>query len=319
MAGVDSNFRVGNTHSFGVRAVATRDRDLDGLETSGYLFDASVRKTGRNLSYILAHYALSPDFETDVGFVRRTDQQATFAMAAYQWWPEHWIINWGPTFNYMRGYNFDRVLEDEQASAGVTLSFTNNIRFNTRINRDMERFGGVNFFKTRYRFNTVVSADRRYAFGVGGDGGDQIFYDDTSPYLGRDRGWNAFLSLRAFPRWRSRFTLDTNRFVDVRDQNTVFDVNIIRGVTTYQFTDRLLFRNITEYNSLDQDVSLNFLFTYRVNAGTVFYIGYDERYQQADLIEHDDGDPVNNRFFQSTDLTRTNRAVFLKFQYLFRL
>jgi hypothetical protein len=320
VVGFDSNFRLGNTHAVGVRAVGTRDRDLDGLETSGSLIDASIRKSGRNLSYIFAHYALSPDFKTDVGFVRRTDQQATFSMLGYQWWPEHWLISWGPTFNYMRGYNFDRVLEDEQASARVNFLFTNNIRFDATVNRDTERFGGVDFSKTRYRFNSVVSASRRYAFGLGGSRGDQIFYDEDNPYLGHDTGWNAFLSLRVFPRWRSRITLDTNRFVDVRADQTVFDINIVRGVTTYQFTNRLLFRNITEYNSFDQDVTLNFLVTYRVNAGTVFYVGYDERYQQADLIEHDsNGDGIDDRFFQSTDLKRTNRAIFLKFQYLFRL
>ena len=320
VAGLDSNFRIGNTHSLGVRAVGTRDRDLDGLETSGYLLNASFRKAGRNLSYILAHYALSPDFKTNVGFVRRTDQQTTFSLLSYQWWPEHWLISWGPNFNYMRGYNFDRVLEDEQVRAGLNFSFTNNIRFDAAVNRDMERFGGSDFFKTRYRLMGVVSASRRYAFGVGANGGDQIFFDEENPYLGRDTGWNGFLSLRVFPRWRSRINVDTNRFVDVRhDDALVFDVNIIRALTTYQFTDRFLFRNISEYNSFDKKLSLSFLFTYRVNAGSVFYVGYEDRYQQADHFELDlNGDGVFDQPFQSMDLRRTNRAVFMKFQYLFR-
>ena len=320
VAGLDSNFRLGDTHSFGVRAVGTQDTDLDGLETSGFLLDASIRKTGRNLSYFLAHYALSPDFQTDVGFVRRVDQRATFGNVSYSWWPEHWIISWGPVFNYMRGYNFEGILEDEQYSGGVNFSFTNNVRFDATVNREIERFGGINFFKTRFRYMGINSASRRVSFGIGSSGGDQIYYDEERPYLGRDFGWNGFLNVRFMSRLSTRIFVDTNRFVDVTaGDELVFDVNIFRTQTTYQFTDRLLFRNISEYYSFDQKLSLNFLLTYRINAGTVFYVGYDDRYQQGDLIERDaNGDGIDDRYFPTTSMLRTNRALFTKLQYLFR-
>ena len=320
VAGLDSNFRLGDTHSFGVRAVGTQDTDLDGLETSGFLLDASIRKTGRNLSYFLAHYALSPDFQTDVGFVRRVDQRATFGNVSYSWWPEHWIISWGPVFNYMRGYNFEGILEDEQYSGGLNFSLTNNVRFDANVNREMERFGGINFFKTRFRYMGVNSASRRVSFGIGSSGGDQIYYDEERPYLGRDFGWNGFLNLRFMSRLSTRIFVDTNRFVDVTaGDELVFDVNVFRTQTTYQFTDRLLFRNISEYYSFDQKLSLNFLLTYRINAGTVFYVGYDDRYQQGDLIERDaNGDGIDDRYFPTTSMLRTNRALFTKLQYLFR-
>ena len=321
VAGIDGNFRLGNTHTLGLRAVGTRDRDLDGLETSGYLLDASLDKIGRNLSYTLAHYALSPDFWTDVGFVRRTDQRATFGTMLYRWWPEHWLISWGPSLDYMRGYSFAGALDDQQVRGGLNFSFANNVRFDANVSREMERFGGIDFSKTRYRYMGVISASRAYSFGVGADGGDQIFFDPDNPYLGQDKGWNIFFNVRAFPRWQSRVFVNTNRFVDVRNAETlVFDVNIFRSQTTYQFTDRLLFRNISEFNSFDQKLSLNFLLTYRVNAGTVFYVGYDDHYRQADLIERDvDGDGLDDRFFPATTaLRRTNRAIFTKLQYLFR-
>ena len=199
VAGLDGNFRLGDTHTLGLRAVGTRDRDLDGLETSGYLLDASLDKIGRNLSYTLAHYALSPDFRTDVGFVRRTDQRATFGTMLYRWWPEHWLISWGPSLDYMRGNSFAGVLEDQQVRAGLNFSFANNIRFDGNVSREMERFGGIDFSKTRYRYMGVISASRAYSFGVGADGGDQIFFDPDSPYLGRDKGWNLFFNVRAFP------------------------------------------------------------------------------------------------------------------------
>ena len=96
----------------------------------------------------------------------------------------------------------------------------------------------------------------------------------------------------------------------------MFDVRIFRSLTTYQFTERFLFRNISEYNTFDKMLGLNFLFTYRVNAGTVFHIGYDDHHRQGNLIEADED--ITERLFKTTALRRTNRAVFLKFQYLFR-
>ncbi|MCY4119868.1 MAG: hypothetical protein OXG72_02995, partial [Acidobacteria bacterium] len=90
----------------------------------------------------------------------------------------------------------------------------------------------------------------------------------------------------------------------------VFDVKILRTFTTYQFTDRLLVRNILEHNTGNGKVGINLLFTYRVNAGTAFYIGYDDRLQEGIYLDRE-------RFY-NRDLQRQQRAFFTKLQYLFR-
>ena len=54
--------------------------------------------------------------------------------------------------------------------------------------------------------------------------------------------------------------------------------------------------------------------TYRINAGTVFFFGYDDHYQQFDRFEQ-----MGDELLLRRDLQRTNRAVFTKLQYLFRL
>ena len=130
------------------------------------------------------------------------------------------------------------------------------------------------------------------------------------------------MTFRPVSRFQSEINLSTSRLTDPRNgDELVFDVKILRALSTYQFTDRLLFRNIAEYNTFDKTVGLNFLLTYRVNAGTAFYIGYDDRYQQADHIVGDDvdGDGVPDFLFpENTTLQPTNRAVFTKIQYLFR-
>ena len=96
-------------------------------------------------------------------------------------------------------------------------------------------------------------------------------------------------------------------------------MKILRATTTYQVTEKFGLRNITEFNSLDKELDLNLLVTYRIDAGTVFFVGYDDHYQQADLIEGDrDGDGFNEQLFFTQKLRRTNRAIFVKLQYLLR-
>ena len=90
----------------------------------------------------------------------------------------------------------------------------------------------------------------------------------------------------------------------------VFDVKIFRTLSTFQITNRLLFRNIMEYNTFSGALAANLLFTYRVNSGTVFFVGYDDHYQQ--------GRRIDQQLFPTLRFEQTNRAFFTKLSYLFR-
>ncbi len=96
-------------------------------------------------------------------------------------------------------------------------------------------------------------------------------------------------------------------------------MKILRATTTYQVTEKFGIRNITEFDSLNKKLDFNLLGTYRINAGTVFYLGYDDHYRRANLIEGDlDGNGIDEQLFLRGNLQRTNRAIFVKLQYLFR-
>lgn len=325
LAGVDGNFRLSDTTSIGFRAITTQNRDVDSKDTSrlndtyGNMFDVGMTSQGRNLNYFIAGYTIAPDFNTDVGFVRRRDIKAVTSRIGYLWWPESWLINWGPEVSYGRNYDFEDVLEDEERNAGVNFSFAKNIRFGARVNRDLERFGGINFEKTTYSTNLFVNTLNAVSVGGFFTFGDQVFFG-SSPFLGTGSNGRIFLTLRPHTRLQSQVNISTSRLTNPLEDTEVFDVKIFRALTTYQFTSRLLLRNILEYNTFSRTMGANALLTYRVNSGTVFFIGYDDRYQQGDLIVDPDGNEAfltNNRFL-TTDLLRTNRAFFTKISYLFR-
>jgi hypothetical protein len=154
-----------------------------------------------------------------------------------------------------------------------------------------------------------VSASRRIAFNAFFTRGRQIrFVDD--PFVGTSTTANLSVTLRPASRLQSEVALTTSRFVNPLTGGEEFDVKIARVLTTFQFSERLLARNITQYDTHDGTVDLNALLTYRVNAGTAFYVGYDDHYRQGNQI-----DPL---IYRTREWERTNRAVFTKLQYLFR-
>jgi hypothetical protein len=321
LGGVDGSFRLSPTMSTNFRVIGSQHRDLEGVERDGHVYDVSIRESGRNLSWFAAGFEISPDFDTEVGFIRRRDQRMVTSNLSYRWWPEHWLTNWGPEVRYGRNWDFDGILQDENASAGVNFDFARNINFSTDMRRDMERFGGIDFFKSEYSIGGGVDTSRVLSVRANYSRGDQIFFDLDNPFRGHGSSARLSATVRPVARLSSQLSVNTSRLTDpLSGDAEVFDVKIYRAQSLLTFTDRLLMRNITEYNSFDKDLDVNILFTYRVNAGTVFYIGYDDHYRQEDQLFFDpDGDGLDERLFFTRDLRRTNRAVFTKIRYLFRL
>ena len=307
--GGDGDFAFGRTHRFFARVIATDHRDAAGVQRKGYFYDFNLRKAGRNVSYSLITNAISPDLRTDVGFVRRTDQRQSLGNISYRWWPENWLISWAPRLNYMRNYQFDGSVQEETSGATVSFSFARNVTAEAGVTREMERYRSIDFWKTRYALAAIIATSRRLTVTASVNGGDQIRFV-TDPFLGSTTAWDIAMALRPVPRFQSDFTVAASRFRDHLGGRQEFDVKILRSLSTYQFTERLLLRNITEHNTLDKTVGENLLLTYRVNAGTVFYLGFDTRYRH--------GDQINAAQFPPDVYMRTNRAVFTKLQYLFR-
>ena len=309
VGGVDGRFRLGRTSSVSFQAAASQHRNLEDGDNSGPIFHLAYDRTGRNLSYSAALDSVHPEFRTDTGFVLRTDTRVAQANVSYRWWPERWLVNWGPLASYSRNYDFEGLLQDEQAQLGVRGLMTNSIIWVAMANRDMERYGGIEFFKTNAFLGGGFAASRRLSAGGFFNWGDQVRYGDD-PFLGRGATATLFASVRPMSRLNADLNFITSRLHDPLAEEQVFDVKIYRALTTYQFTDRLLLRNILEYNAFSGTVAANLLFTYRVNAGTVFFVGYDDHYQQGDLID--------STIFPTMRFEQTNRAIFTKLSYLFR-
>ena len=313
--GIDGQFRLSQAARFNVIAFQTLNKDLEGRETSGYMWGTFFQRNGRNFRVNAFNGGDGEDAGTQLGFIRRTSALQSFSSASYRWWPEGWLINWGPRVGYRLHYDHDWNVEERNINTGLDFTFARSITAGAGVEQILERFAGIDFQKTRFTSTANVATSRQVSVGGNMSWGDEIFFDSVSPFLGRGSEFGLELSLRPIARLQSQINIDTSRLRDLRSGDMeVFDIKLFRALTTYQFTERLLLRNITDFNTFDDTVGVNFLATYRINAGTVFFLGYDDRYQQREMFDQMDDELILRR-----DLQRTNRAIFTKLQYLFRL
>lgn len=309
LAGVDGRFRLGQTHSLQFIAAQADNLTESGEARSGSELEIAMRRQSRNLDYGATYSSVDPDFDTESGFVRRVDVRRLDGNVSYTWWPERTLISWGPSLSYLRNYDHRGLLQDEDVATGLNLRFAQNVFVRANARREMERFADVSFRKTSYSVGGGINTSRAISLNYGLSWGDAIRYT-SEPFLGRSLGYDVQVNVQPTSRLRANVSLDASRLTDPRTHTEVFDVKILRALTTYQFSDRLLVRNITEYNTYDDALGVNLLLTYRVNAGTVLYAGVDDRLR--------DGRRLNDVVFPTSGLERTRRAFFLKFQYLFR-
>jgi hypothetical protein len=310
VAGIDGRFRLGDTRRFSFMISKSGYRDEEGAAKDGEAFDVEFRQNGRSLRYGISHTSRSPDFETDLGFIRRTDMIETQGDVSYQFWPQSAVISWGPGVEYLRNYDYAGVLHDESANLDVNIDFARNISVRADIDRTMERFEGGDFFMTTGSVQGELDFSRNFSVEAEGQWGDGLYYGDA-PFVGRSFEGSVELGLRPSPRLETSISLDISQLTDPRTELSVVDQHIYRARTTYQFSDRLFLRNILEYDTGLDRFGSNLLLTYRINAGTVVFAGYDDQFER---FTADDGRtiPVNR-------LQRASRSVFLKISYLFRM
>jgi hypothetical protein len=313
MVAGDLSLRIGQTRNFGFRYFKA-DNEVNGVRKTGWASTVSIRQEGRNWRWQNFTEAISPDFANQLTFTQRVDQIKSMPNISYRFWPSTWILNWGPSFAVPNTFDFAGVLQDLAYNPGVSFTFARNISLNAGYSRQMERFRDVDYHKRSWSVSGTVNSSRRISFTANYGDGDEVRFVGNA-FLGRNRDYGATITYRPTARLQSVVKLSTSRFVDRRGDldATVFDVKIVRSTNTYQFTRRLLLRSISEFNvgvGSDHTVFQNLLVTYRVNSGTVFYVGYDDRFRQ--------GSAINEVLFPGTSYQRTNRAFFTKLQYLFR-
>jgi len=311
--------------SFSVRG-SKKTNSLDGDSFYGTLLRTKLERDSRKWISTLAYQDFSPGFRADNGFVPiNSYRNIDFVNSYYFRFEDHPVFTFiRPTLTTWRKYNYDGVVKDTGMRGQLALNFRNQtfVQFSAFI-YNQEHLRGKQFgnaqsgwmfiqnrtFKSFFMNGFVHIGNQINRFGVEGDPRNPLEIVPSLRYQAR-------FTIRPTQRISNEisytdFTLWTN---DTNDK--IVSQQIIRSALQYQFTKKMSLRLIGEYNLVDyysnrlavrvkdKYFSIDPLFSYKLNAFSVFYLG-----------GHYGG---NNNIYLDWDSMRvTNQTMFLKFQYLF--
>jgi hypothetical protein len=311
--------------SFSIRG-SKMTNGLDGDSFYGTLLRAKVERESRKWISVLAYQDFSPGFRADNGFISiNSYRNIDFVNTYYFRFEDHPVFTFiRPQLTTWRKYNYDGVLKDTGIRGQLAFSFRNQtfVQFSAFL-FNKEHLRGKQFdnarsgwmfiqnrtFKSFFISGFIHLGDQINRFGVEGDPKNPF---EIVPSL----------------RYQTQFTLKPTAKISNDISYTDFTLwsdhrkikivsqYILRNALTYQFNKNISLRLIGEYNvidsysnSLDRRIKQRFfsidpLFSYKLNAFSVFYLGGNLH--------------GNNDIYLNWNNSRlTSQTIFLKFQYLF--
>jgi hypothetical protein len=314
--GADVSWRVNSTQRLSGFLLASDTRaPREGQSRTGIGAQAGYEYNTRRLTLLGYGEHYGRDFEMQTAFINRVGITSAWGFAQYSFYPPQakvpWLRRVSP-FSFTQGGTDRNAGGDELLQvSGVQLRFTRQgfLRFDhfdgfetwarQRFDRSNWRaLGSVQLYRW-------LSVDGQYRLG------DAVFYDPEEPFQGRQRNWSMGATLQPSGRFSQAVSYRRVEFDRASDGQRVYDLDILYGRVTYQFSRQFFLRAIAQFDSSRHRVLTDFLSSYELRPGTVVYGGYGSLIERRDFI---DGDWV----IGSGDYRTSQRGLFFKASYLHR-
>ena len=347
VGGIDGRFKLNSNWVAAFQGVVSSTLCSDtrndvctlGAYLAGPAAEVTLQRDGRKLNYFLDYADRSDGFRTFTGFDPQPDIHNLYQRVQYSFRPEgKHLISWGPqmevfhTFdhqgNYLNSGYFPALKAEFAGQTFLNLYYAKEMELlrprdfsALTANRKYLRHTSEVEFKTGlYR---PVSFDLDYRFG------SRINYDspdNVAPFLAGRTSVTTTLTVRPTKSLRVDNTYLLFRLHNRLGPTGSLNNHIIRSKWNYQYTRRLSFRFIGEYNAVlanpgftyletTRNFNADFLVTYLVHPSTAIYVGYNSNLENVQLPLRND---VDGDLLHSGRLRNDGRGLFVKASYLFR-
>jgi len=269
----------------------------------------------RNYDVYAYHEQADNAFRADLGFITQVGYQYTELGGQYKWQkdPGHWytLLSLSASMDYRRDMNGNLLHGVWSSRLNYNGPYQSHAHLYTEIGKD--KYEGVEYdtqwLQGCFGFQPLapifVHLYARY--------GDQIDYANnrlgTRFRIWPSLQWNLGMHVRLETGYRyEELNVDPGKLYRANTANLKF---------IYQFNRRMFIRAVMQYINYDRNTDLyidvvdsvtekwfnQFLFSYKINPQTVFFLGYSDNYY---------GD-------QAVNLTQTNRTIFAKLGYALAL
>lgn len=324
VAGVDWNYKFWTNWSFSGECFLSNTKELNDTtiinekrKFSTTNFDAALngeKYSGEGAHLYLSHSSrsyylgmeynsFSPTYQAYNGSFNQTGLKQLYIGNEYIFYPDKFFTDKG--FIGLSGnlsYNFYGVKKGQTIEPYFNLSlkaqtsiFISYMIVNDEIFRD-KSFKNIK----RIHFDISTKPTNEIEFS-GCTKIGRFIYRSDNPKAGYGHNINTELTLK--PSSQLNLTLSYSRagLSDINTKELLYDGNIFRLNTIYQFSEKMFLRTILQYNSFSKIFHLYPLFSYKFNAFTTFFAGATGSYH-----DYEDWDGITN----------THQQYFIKFQYL---
>ena len=349
IGGVDTQWHFGQNWQMNAQAVTSETKFSDGSRISGPAYQIYAERSSKGLEFNTMYQDISAGFDTEAGFINRTDYRRFSNFIARSFHPEHSLLTaHGPKLFELALWDHSGTRLNYQLNPGYEWDFPRNTRFTLAGFWEHERLRPQDF--------STLTTNRDYAHVIGAAEIDTQYFKWLNLAMEMDWGTAtnfvprtgppvlAFQNtafMRATVRPSKGLTVE-NTYIMTRllDQDTglnIFNNHILRSKWNYQFTKEFSLRMIGQYTTTISNPSLttlqttkqfngDVLFTYMLTPGTAIYAGYNSDLANIDPVLQRTCGGLACAPGQSFDgLLRTRnsfindgRQVFIKLSYLFR-
>lgn len=256
-------------------AAKTWTPQVEGRDRAGLLeLDYRQGRFETRLNYL----DVEEDFAPEVGFVPRTDIRRFKGSGRYRPRPAiDWIrmFSIGPRFTYLMDRGNTLQSRDFQFSAFVNLEIGDwfGVRYRQRYElldeafeiRDEQEIPIGTYEFGSYEFNLFANSSRRLSGRISCEYGD--FFNGTRQRVSTEAVW----------RYNARLELEGSyEFNHINLPNGAFNTHLFGHRFLYSFSPDMFVRGFLQWNSAQELVGGNFLFSYRYLPGSDLFLVYNQ-------------------------------------------
>jgi hypothetical protein len=312
----DGYQRLNEKDALRFQVVGSRTKYPDALATEfeqphgsfdGYGLSARYSHNDRDWTWVARYNEFSPELRADSGYTTQIGYRffAATAERRIRGGPQKWFRDLYFSSGVDGTRQYDGAWNEWGADLGVTYRGPKQSEVNFGLAPNQEFFDGTTYHDFRYSFFAAFQAAPDVRLGTSVRWGEVIDYTNSqqadyltlSPYTLFNVGRHIY----------GEISYDY-QVLDTKQGQRIYAVHLPQARLLYHFNGRTFVRAILQYQMLKREIPASiesrelltqFLFSYRINAQTVFLAGYSDNYEGA------------------TNLDRTNRAIFAKVSYAF--
>ena len=261
----------------------------------------------------LEHY--DTGFQMDTAFINRVGETNGWLYGELNFYPDK--AKW-PWLRRIQGFTFNQATHDVIQRGdefftlqGIRLFFTRSGFFRFDQMNGHEPFAGQRFKIGRWRMQSNAQLFRWLYLYANANGGFATFYDPLAPYQGRSNDLATGFNFQPSGRFSEKIDFERVTFDRESTGERVYTLHILNTKTAYQFTSHFFLRAIAQFDSSRSQVLTDFLASYELRPGTVFFAGYGSLIEQRNFRDEQWTTGVGR--YQTVQ-----RGLFLKASYLYR-